>query len=466
MTRRRGPRLQWIFPWFLLAGPVLAAGCAASLPDVKMIVESSLSRQRPPEIVDAQGRLSPAESRQVLAGIRKRVESEEILERHAAVMELVDASPLVKDNRATLLIDGPRTYDAIFRAIGNARDHVHVETYIIRDDEIGRKLGDALLRKRAEGVPVRLLYDSYGCIKTPESFFQRLRDGGVQVLEFNPVDPLQAGGNWRLIHRDHRKILVADGKLAITGGVNVSAEYAGSLRGSGSAESWRDTDVQIEGPAVAEFQKLFLDTWRRQKGPALPEGNYFPDLAGKPMGDDLVRVVGSRPAGGTRLTYIMYVSAFLYARKSIHLTNAYFVPDKQTIEALTGAAKRGVDVRIILPGDTDVSTILYAGRYYYTRLLEAGVKLYEHRSAVLHAKTAVIDGVWSTVGSANMDMWSFTRNDEVNAVILGREFAGQMEEMFARDLSESDAVDLEKWRKRPIFHRIREWFGHLVRYWL
>lgn len=468
--RRRG---GWNFRLVLLLIPLLllVQGCAASLPDVKSLVESSYLADRPPEIGGAQGRLTPSESRKLIAEIRKRVESDDILERHIAVMELVGAGPLVKDNKATLLIDGTRAYDAMFRAMAGARDHIHLEKFIIRDDEIGGRLADMLLRKASEGVPVHVIYDSVGSILTPESYFDRLRDGGIRVLEFNPVDPLKAGGDWRLANRDHRKILIVDGKLAITGGVNIGHEYSkGSSwslgRRKAGETAWRDTDVQIEGPAVAEFQKLFLETWRKKDGPPLPARSYFPPFDEKRGRNDLIRVVGSEPDDGNRSIYIMYVSAFLHARESIHLTNAYFVPDEQTIEAITGAAERGADVKIILPSSTDVSLALHAGRYHYTRLLKAGVKLYEHQSTVLHAKTAVIDGVWSTVGSTNMDMWSFVRNNEVNAVVLSREFAKEMEEMFAKDLAESLEIHLADWKERPLFQRVREWFGHLVRHWL
>ena len=196
----------------------------------------------------------------------------------------------------------------------------------------------------------------------------------------------------------------------------------------------RDTDVQIEGPAVAEFQKLFLDTWQKQKGPKLSDRNYFPDL--KEEGNALVRVVGSTPGQSNRITFVVYVSAITFAEHSIHLTNAYFIPDDQILDAFTDAARRGVDVKIILPSTSDSSMALDAMRYNYSELLKAGVKVYEYRNAWLHAKTAVIDGVWSTVGSTNLDYLSLSSIDEVNAVILSREFAIEMEKMFARDLAE------------------------------
>ena len=188
---------------------------------------------------------------------------------------------------------------------------------------------------------------------------------------------------------------------------------------------------------MAEFQKLFLDTWLKQKGPKLSERNYFPDL--KEAGNALVRVVGSTPGETNRIPFIVYVSAIVFAEHSIHMTNSYFIPDDQIVKALTDAAERGVDVKIILPGITDSQLALYAQRYYYSELLKSGVKLYEHSTSLLHAKTAVVDKVWSTVGSTNMDNLSLLSNDEVNAIILSREFAVEMENMFVKDLARFQA---------------------------
>lgn len=215
---------------------------------------------------------------------------------------------------------------------------------------------------------------------------------------------------------------------------------------------------------MAEFQKLFLDTWQLQKGPELSGRNYFPDL--KAEGNALVRAVGSSPGQANRLTFVLYVSAITFAEHSLYLTNAYFVPDDETVNALGDAARRGVDVKLLLPGNTDTSLTLNAGRYYYSELLKSGVKIYERRDVLLHAKTAVIDGVWSTVGSTNMDFWSFSSNDEVNAVILSKEFAEDMEKMFAGDLAESHEIRLEEWKQRPVLDRIRQWFAHRFKRWL
>ena len=215
---------------------------------------------------------------------------------------------------------------------------------------------------------------------------------------------------------------------------------------------------------MAEFQKLFMDTWQKQKGPKLSEGHYFPDL--KESGKALVRVVGSTPGETNRIPFIVYVSALSFAEHSIHMTNSYFIPDVQIVKALTDAAERGVDVKILLPGTTDSQLALHAQRSSYSGLLKSGVKLYEHSTSLLHAKTAVIDEVWSTVGSTNMDNLSMLTNDEVNAVILNQEFAVEMENMFVRDLADSRQIQWEEWKQRPLSLRIKEWFIHLFARWL
>jgi len=346
----------------------------------------------------------------------------------------------------------------MFKALQNAKDHINLETYIMEDDEVGRKFADLLLQKQAEGVQVNLIYDSVGGMNTPAAFFQRLRDGGIQVVEFNPINPLKAREQWELIHRDHRKILIIDGKVAIIGGINISEVYSSRPFRRGKNDKapihWRDTDIQIEGPAVAEFQKLFLETWLTQKGPKISERNYFPDL--KEKGKALVRVIGSTPGQTNRIPFVVYVSAIFFAEHSIHMTNAYFIPDDQILKALTDAARRGVDVKIILPGTTDSKLALYAQRYYYSELLKSGVKIYEHSTSLLHAKTAVVDKIWSTVGSTNMDHMSLLTNDEVNAVILNH----------VRDLADSKEIQWAEWRKRPLFQRFRGWFVHKFSRWL
>jgi len=456
------------FLFFLFAAIFsLNIGCA-TLPNVSEMIDEAPATEKPRQIVSAKGLLSPQKSKAIMERLKRSVDPTDILGRHCAVVESVTESPLTKGNKVALLADGQATYAAMFKAMQAAKDHINVESYIIEDDDTGRQFADLLLQKQTEGVQINVIYDSVGSMKTPASFFQRLRDGGIQVVGFNPINPLEARGKWGLTHRDHRKILIADGKVAIIGGINISEVYSSSPFRRDQNEKtpihWRDTDIQIEGPAVAELQKLFLDTWNKQKGPKLSGQNYFPVL--KEPGKALVRVVGSTPGETNRIPFIMYVSAISFAEHSIHMTNSYFIPDDQIVKALTDAAARGVDVKIILPGITDSQLSLYAQRYYYSGLLKAGVSLYEHRTSLLHAKTAVVDKVWSTVGSTNMDYLSLLSNDEVNAVILSDEFAIEMEKMFVRDLENSSQIQLDAWENRPLLPRVREWFVNLFIRWL
>lgn len=442
-------------------------GCA-TLPNVTEIIDRTPTVQKPRQIVSSKGLLSPQKSKAVMERLKQSINPSDLLARHTAVVESVSESLLTKGNKVTLLADGPAAYAAMFKAIRNARDHINIESYIIEDDDVGRKFADLLLQKQGQGVQVQLIYDSLGSMNSPDAFFQRLQSGGIRVVGFNPLNPVDAREEWGLTHRDHRKILIVDGKLAIIGGINISKVYSSSplkrKRGVKPPIHWRDTDVQIEGPAVAEFQKLFLDTWQKQKGTERSDRNYFPDL--KESGQALVRVVGSTPGETNRIPFIVYVSAISFAEHSIHLTNSYFIPDDQIVKALTEAAGRGVDVKIILPGTTDSLLALHAQRHHYSRLLKSGVKIYEHSTSLLHAKTAVIDKVWTTIGSTNIDFLSLLHNDEVNAVILSREFADEMEEMFARDLAGSRQIQWEEWKERPLLPRVREWFFNLFGRWL
>lgn len=447
----------------LLAVSAFVAGCAP-LPNTSEIIRNAPDGRKPPRIASARGLLTQSQSRAILQRLKNSVAPTDILDRHIAVMETVSRNPLVKGNRVELLLDGPATYAAMFKAIENAKNHVNMETFIFEDDETGRKLADLLIRKQEQGVQVNIIYDSVGCMNTPHSFFQRLRDKGILVLEYNPVNPLEVREKWLINLRDHRKILIVDGTVVFTGGINISHVYQSRFfrreREAAGKLPWRDTDVRIEGPVVAEFQRLFFSTWKWQKGPGIPAANYFPTP--RESGKDLVQVIKNSPGESRRSTFVMYVSAITFAEKSIHLTNSYFVPDHQMVKAITAAAANGVDVKIILPKISDSPLALNAGRYYYAELLKKGVKLYELRDVVLHAKTAVIDEIWSTVGSTNMDFRSFSNNNEVNAVILSSGFAGEMERMFIRDLNGSDRITLEQWEKRPFSNRIQEWFAHLL----
>jgi cardiolipin synthase A/B len=459
-------------PLAVLAAAV-TVGCA-SLPDVRYLRERQFEPARAPTIVSTSGELPDAKKQALLDGLAAKAGPTDILAKHVAAEEAISGRPLVAGNKVVLLDDGPATMRAMMAAIEAARQHVNLETYIFEADEVGNKLADLLIRKKAAGVAVNLIYDSVGSMDTPKEFFDRLRTAGINVLEFNPVNPARARGEWDINQRDHRKILVVDGRIAFTGGVNISKVYGKSsfLQGrrrepppkDAKDAAWRDTHMQIEGPAVAEFQKLFLDTWHRRSGATLPDANFFPSL--KPAGNALIRAIGSTPDKEDFAVYKTYISAFAHADKYIHLTSAYFVPDRQVVQAMVDAARRGVDVRIIFPSFSDVGLMLHAGRSYYDELLAAGIKVYERKAAMLHAKTAVIDGVWSTIGSTNIDMRSFLHNDEVNAVVLSAEFAERMEALFERDLRESVEITAEEWSRRGLRSRMREWAVRMFEYWL
>ena len=455
------------------AGALLSlAGCAA-LPGVKLdrVVPTQV------EFEGQHGVVSEHRGEQVLQALEDDTAASGILRTHLAYEQAIAIdSPLVLGNKVTLLQNGPDTHAAMFAAIRAAVDHINLETYIFDDGDLGQAFAELLLEKQAGGVHVNVLYDSVGGLLTPQSFFDRLRDGGIAVLEFNPVNPLAKNPKtWRVNHRDHRKLLVIDGRIAFIGGVNISDSYSSAPSGKGPPggeqagaadvdSGWRDTHIQVEGPVVAQFQRLFLDAWTRQAGAPPTMRHYYPELPAR--GDEIVRAIGSRADEETSPIYKTLVSAITRAETEVHLTVAYFGPDPVLLKALTGAAQRGVVVKLVLPSHTDSWAIFHLGRSHYTKLLRAGVEIHERHGAVMHAKTVVIDGVWSSIGSSNLDLRSFLHNDEINAIVLGGEFAAQMDAMFAADLAESDQILLKEWRQRSLWLRVKERTARLGAYWL
>jgi cardiolipin synthase len=445
-----------------VAGLLAAAGCA-TLPDTQDLLDRHQAQAV--RFENARGPISAQKSAAVLAELKRKSGDIDILEKQIALEQSIVGSPLILGNKVTLLQDGAATYAAMFAAIGKAYDHINLESYMIEDDDIGRQFSDLLLQQQRRGVQVNVIYDSVGGFNTPNAFFERLTQGGIEVLEFNPINPLAAKKPWQINNRDHRKLLVVDGRTAFVGGVNISSVYSSgsistrSAKAAGDEVGWRDTDVQIDGPVVGELQKLFLDTWAKQRGTPPAVSEYFPVLTAQ--GKDIVRAIGSTPDDPYSLMYLTLISAIGNAEKQVYLTHAYFVPDPQLLQALVDAARRGADVKLILPGHSDSAAVFHAGRSHYAVLLQAGVGIYERTGAILHSKTAVIDGVWSTVGSSNLDWRSFLDNDEINAVIIGRDFAGQMQAMFANDLAASAAIDLERWERRPLSFRFKEWMARV-----
>jgi cardiolipin synthase len=457
------PRLQaWLAAFSL--GLVLIS--CKSLPEVEPVTPAKAA----PTVATSKGALAP---KQASALVSKRwANASTDLKNLAVLEEQATGVPLIAGNRVTLLFDGPATMREMMAAARVATSSINLETYIFDQDKIGIEFADLLIEKQRQGVAVNIMVDAVGAITTPAEFFDRMRQAGIRVVIFNPVNPAKAKGNWDLNNRNHRKLMVVDGKVAFTGGINISSTYANSSlfrsrqkkeNADGSKVGWRDTHVKIEGPAVAPLQYSFVNLWVQQEAGELPKADYFPPLAA--AGDKLIRVLAGNPEGDSDI-YKALVVAITEAKKSIHITSAYFVPDQQIVDALAAAARRGVDVKLVLPGVSDHSMIRYAGQGFYDQLLKAGVKIFELQIAVLHAKTAVIDGAWSTIGSANIDRRSFLHNYELNVVVLDPAFGRDMESAFNEDLRDSKQVPLEQWKHRPWMDRIREWAARLGEYWI
>ncbi|HEV8332359.1 MAG TPA: cardiolipin synthase [Steroidobacteraceae bacterium] len=390
-----------------------------------------------------------------------------------AVRELVDAvrryssEPLTTGNQVKVLVDGPETYAAIEASMRAARRSIDLETFIYGDDDIGRRFAALLAEKKREGIEVRVLYDSLGSMDTPRSFFDELRSQGIDVREFRPMNPVKNPLIWNIHNRDHRKIVVVDGKTGFTGGINIDSTYLSASTSRpgpkrGLKDGWRDTHVRIDGPAVAQLQQLFLESWKVAGGAVGPETN----AAIQPAGNTLVTIVGNSSESDDRSLYGTYLAAFNCASRRLWITHAYFAPNEDLLTAMTEAAQRGVDVRLIVPSFTDSSIVLNATQATYTRLLESGVKIYELKDALLHAKSVVIDGTVSIVGSANLDMRSFLHNEEVNAIVIDRDVGQRMEQVFEKDQKAARPVALERWQQRSTWQRFKEFWVSLFRYWI
>ncbi len=369
--------------------------------------------------------------------------------------EAVSGTPFHGGNSVTLLQNGPATYAAMMAAIRGAHQRIDMESYEF-DGQAAAEFAALLIEKAGEGVRVHLLYDAFGSLHEPASLFTAMQKGGVQVEEYSPFDPTKLK-TLDLNKRDHRKLLVVDGRGVITGGVNIAQFYEHNTTpppGAGPAGTlpWRDTDIAITGPVAADFDAMFAQTWLEQGGkPIAP----LPALE-NPQGNSVVQAIDGSPRDSHPAIYDSLLTAIATARHSVHLTTGFFAPPPELSEALECAARRGVDVRVIVPSRSTSGAAIAAGRSHYGDLLEAGVKIYERQGAVLHAKTAVIDGVWSVVGSSNLDWRSTVSNNEIDAVVIGHGFGQQMEAMFTQDESQSKEITLDAWRHRGLWERLRE----------
>jgi len=456
------------------AAAFLLAACASVPPIDRYLIAQE---REPVRLENARGALSHAESLKVLEELRRRSPDSGLLEQHVAVEEALTETPLSIGNQVVALEDGKATYAAMLQAIRGATRHVHVEMYIFEADDTGRLFAEAMAERARAGVRVRLIYDAVGSVNTPKEFFAELSAKGVEVAEFNPVNAKSVlGAPASIQNRDHRKLVIVDSRVAFLGGINISDVYGGSgtgasrgasagSGGSGGAADrsdppfeqrpWRDLQVRLEGPVVNDLQHAFAVQWEKAGREPLTDVALYPQA--KPAGKHLVRAIAASPAAkGLNPTYIALISAIESADREVLVTNAYFVPHPQLLEALEGAARRGVQVKLVLPSRTDNAVVYHAGRSHYEDLLEAGVRIFERKTRLLHAKTAVIDGVWSTVGSTNLDWRSLIYNDELNVVVLGPEFAAQMAAIFARDVAQSEEITKEKWASRSLEDRVKE----------
>ncbi len=436
---------------------------------VSIQAPQSPAQHLPPVVVGEKGYESALEAKQTMAEVAHQAPDPEKFRKLLSTLQSLSDAPLYNDSRAHLLIDGPQTYAAMLEAIRTAVRFIHLETYIFADDEVGRKFAEALLKKAQEGVKVRVIYDSLGSIGSNSAFFDGMKKSGVELIEYHRLLPLEGGNPLNLDNRDHRKLMVVDDRVAFTGGVNLSKEYSNSWSGGPSRRSissrWRDTHLAIRGPAVEGFELAFEQQWVEQGG--IFDSEPLLEVSFAAVGEDLVAVLQSEGDDGeVSSIYQAYLEAMHSAEFRIWITQAYFAPDKEFMQQISDAAGRGVDVRLLVPGTSDSNTLLNASRSRYGELLKKGVRIYESQSFMLHAKTAVIDRVWSTVGSSNLDYRSFLHNDEINAIVLGINFARQMEDQFLKDLKNSREISLRQWKTRKLRDKIKQRFAWLITYML
>lgn len=361
----------------------------------------------------------------------------------------------VPGNRVQLLKDGREAFPAMLDAIAQARRQILLEMYWFGSDRVGRRFAAALSQACQRGVEVGVIYDSVGSITADPAMFGELEQQGVHLLEYHPVAPWRRRFQFsftRLSRRDHRKILVVDGNIGFTGGINLADQWA-PLEEEGGA--WRDDMMRIEGPAVDGLSRCFHRVWRRHDLPPLSRIEAGPP---QPGGDKLlpVRILGERYFRHRHEIARDYASRLYAAKERVYIANSYFVPDASVRRALVRAARRGVDVRVIVPAHSDVEAVKFAGRAQYGKLLAAGVRIFEWQDGMFHAKTAVIDGKWCTTGTFNFDYMSLRQNLEVNASVLDVDLAEQVEQAFREDLLRAREIEMDEVMFRSLSDRLLE----------
>jgi len=366
------------------------------------------------------------------------------------LLRRIDASPIHRGNDVEVFFDGPPAFASMCAAIAAAEREVLLEAYILKEDATGRAFVDVLAAAARRGVVVRVLADAFGSSDTRPQFWRQMEDKHIEVHLYHPLIPFL----WYQPYRDHRKILVTDRRVAFTGGMNIGDEYGSSLKGRGG-RAWRDSHARFEGPAAWEMAVVFQEGWDRAGGkpfeisPLEMAPPDAPTLAGAS-----ILVLDSSPGRGHEETASVLAAMGAAARRTFWLTNAYFAPRRGALPLLARAAARGVDVRLLLPGTSDVPVVRHAGHGVFRYLLERGVRIFEYDASILHAKTVVVDGWASMIGSTNMDFRSFHFNAECNIVALDALVAGTLERQYAVDLAQAREITLPEWRRRAFFHKL------------
>ena len=355
---------------------------------------------------------------------------------------------MVGGNRAEILNNGDEIFSAMTTAIREARATVNFESYIVKDDRAGAIMGDALMEAARRGVEVRVLVDGTGS-KFSGPLLERMRQAGVDARKYRPI---RLWTLHKIARRTHRKILVVDGTVSFTGGFGVADQWLGN---ADNPKEWRDMMVQVTGPASAQMQAIFSEDWTYTTGEILAGDKLYPRIA--PAGDVMAQAIKLSHGDSSSLATMLYFVAIQSARKSIHIQNAYFVPTRQIREALIRASQRGVDVRVMVPGrHMDQPLVRTASRLHYGELLTAGVRIFEYNRTMMHNKDAVIDGIFSTIGSINFDARSTHENAEASFAFYDRDFGAQLEAVFEEDQKHCREITYESWKKRGLDERLAE----------
>ena len=363
--------------------------------------------------------------------------------------------PLLDGNRVRVLRNGDEIFPAMLEAIRGAQRSITFESYIYWSGDIGKEFADALSERARAGVKVHVLLDALGAAKIDDQWIEQMAAAGVQVQKYHPVSWYHLG---RLNNRTHRKLLVTDGRIGFTGGVGIAPEWTGHAQ---DPDHWRDTHFRVEGPVVGQMQAVFLDNWIKVSGEVLHGNDYFPAL--HHVGEQRAQMFSSSPTGGSESMALMYQMAITAASRTIDLSAAYFVPDQLTRQTLIAALKRGVKLRLLVPGEhIDSDTTRSASRAGWEPLLAAGALIAEYQPTMFHCKVIIVDGLLTSVGSTNFDNRSFRLNDEASLNIIDRSFAVEQTAIFEEDLKKARPYSLADWQNRPWRERLGDWMASTI----